>query len=119
MSVCVPRESACAQVPAHGRVCVCVRECLHSCMCIGVCMRVCLRERACAQVHAHRHVRVCERAHSQVHAHRPVCECLRERQSENMLTYLHMGMHVSAVGNVWSGACTWACVCMKERAQVR
>ena len=88
-------------------------------MCIGVCMRVCLRERACAQVHAHRHVRVCERAHSQVHAHRPVCECLRERQSENMLTYLHMGMHVSAVGNVWSGACTWACVCMKERAQVR
>ena len=36
-----------------------------------------------------------------------------------MLRCLHMGMHVSAAGSVWSGACIWECVCMKERAQVR
>ena len=76
MSVCVPRESACAQVPAHGHVCVCERECLHSCMYIGVCMLVCLRESARAQVHAYRHMRVCEKEHIHRYMHIGMSVCV-------------------------------------------
>ena len=45
--------------------------------------------------------------------------CVRERQREHMLRCLHMGMYVNAIGSVWSSACTWVCVCVKERARVR
>ena len=38
MSVCVPRESACAQVSAHERVCVRVPAQLHVCRCVHVCV---------------------------------------------------------------------------------